>query len=271
MGWGSILGTGAGIALGGALGGPAGASLGAGLGGALGGQLAGGDGMDRQAKAEKLYGGVDRQNYYVPRGDEMYRQYSNFINQQQGPGVGQRLLQQEAMGKGIGQQLVRQQAQAQSDSILRQQLAQAAAARPGMGAMAARNAAFNAGNAQSVVGGQAAMAGGQMALNAQNQLTDAELRLRGLNDQRQLEMLRQRLALQQAQQQGGMGYESQRGQRYGALIGANAPTQTERTMGGIQGALGSYMQYQTATGGSAPQQPYYGGVGSYGYGGNRIG
>lgn len=204
---------------------------------------------NRGQNAEDLYGGVDRKNFDVAGGDQMLGRYQKMQGQQRGPGDSafygdQRnlasLLAAEAQGKGVGQQLVRQQAQGAADNALRQQLAMAASARPGMGAMAYRNAAMNAGNAQSAIGGQAAQAGGQMALQAQGQYgnmlqgaRDQDLRLMGLNDQRQLELLNQELRLRGMQQQGGQAYEQNRLGRYTGVLGT--PTEGEQALGAIAG------------------------------------
>jgi len=146
------------------------------------------------------------------------------------------MLMRQAQGHGPGQRLVRMQAQGAADRGMAQQMAMANSGRPGMGAMGARNAMMNSGNIQSQVGGQAAMAGLQAQLGATSQLgsvlqgargqdlnasqfaasqkqqndqfnTDARLRQMGLNDQAQLEALRQRLQLSGMQQQGGLTYE----------------------------------------------------------------
>jgi len=106
-----------------------------------------------------------------------------------------------------------------------QQQGLAAAAAPGNSAMAARSAALAGGQAQSAVGGQAAMAGAQARLGAMglagqtiqgargqdlarlqaNQ--SAQLQQTALNDQAQLEALRQRMGLSELQQRGGLTYE----------------------------------------------------------------
>lgn len=146
------------------------------------------------------------------------------------------MLMNQAKGRGPGQELVRMQAQGAADRGMQQQMAMANSGRPGMGAMGMRNAMMNSGNMQSQVGGQAAMAGLQAQLGAANQLgdvlsgargqdqqlgmfnagqrqqgsqfnADARLRQMGLNDQAQLEALRQRLQLSGMQQQGGLTYE----------------------------------------------------------------
>ncbi len=175
-------------------------------------------------------------------------------------------LMADAQGNGPTQQIVRMQAQDAANRAGQQQMAMANSARPGMGGMAYRNAAMNMGNAQSAVGGQAALAGMQGQLGAMGQYgqflegargqdqqlhmfnagqaqnasqfnTDARLKQMGLNDQAQLEALRQRLQLSNMQQQGGMGYESNRTQRFNALSGI--PSGNQQVMGMIGGLLGT--------------------------------
>ncbi len=171
-------------------------------------------------------------------------------------------LMADSQGNGPTQQIVRMQAQDAANRAGQQQMAMANSARPGMGGMAYRNAAMNMGNAQSAVGGQAAMAGMQGQLGAMGQYAqfldgargqdqqlhmfnagqaqnasqfnvDAQLRQLGLNDESQLEALRQRLQAAQYQQQGGQAYQAARGQRFNALT--QTPTATENFLGYGQG------------------------------------
>jgi hypothetical protein len=118
-----------------------------------------------------------------------------------------------------------------------------------MGAMAGRNAAFNTAQGQSMLGGQAAFAGSNMQLNAMGQYKnflegargqdyDAQLRMYGLNDARQLELLRQRLQASGMQQQGGMGYEQNRADRAGAALGT--PSAGEQWMSALGGGLAMF-------------------------------
>jgi hypothetical protein len=221
------------------------------------------NGANRANKAEAgPYGGIDRSNYNVPGYDAAYGQYgqmaggfagrnapqagaSMFRGQQ--AGLGQQLAR-EAGGNGIGQGLIRGQAQGQADRGLQQQYGMAAGARPGQAGLAYRQAAMNAGAQNAQVGGQSAQALGQYQLGAMNNYgqflqgargqddsqaqfnVDARLRQLGLNDQSQLEALRQRLQLQGMQQQGGMGYEANRAGRYGGLLGV--PTSEEQLISG---------------------------------------
>lgn len=173
-----------------------------------------------------------------------------------------RMLQQQAAGRGPGQQLVRMQAQGAADRGLQQQMAMQAGAAPGGGAMAARSAALGAGQMQSAVGGQAAMAGLQAQMgatdqlggvlsgargqdlargqaNMQSQLATQQGNMQGrlqqtaMNDQAQLEALRQRLALAGMQQQGGQAYEQMRYGGHNAIMGM--PTQGEKLFGMASG------------------------------------
>lgn len=268
MGWGTALGAGLGGAGGFMLGGPAGAIFGAQAGGALGGML-GGD-LNRSDAAEGKYGGVNRSNYDLPGYSQAHGQYGQLAQRygnRQAPQAGQssfrgdqqalgHMLAREAGGNGIGHQLIRNQAQGQADRGMQQQMGMAASARPGQGGMAMRNAMMNSGNMNAQVGGQAAQAQGQYQLGAMGQYggflqgargqddqmaqfnTDARLKQLGLNDQSQLNALQQRLQLQGMQQQGGMGYEQNRAQRYGAMMGA--PTGGEQLLSGLGGMGAAY-------------------------------
>lgn len=220
-----------GAAVGSALG-PWGAAAGGVIGGALG--MFGGGGADSVVHDRSMYELPDYQNQYNQYG-ALAGQYSNRaapLARQSGYATQQRMfgnqLQNEAQGRGIGQELVRRQAQQASDQAAQQQFAQAAGGPSSMQALGQRNAAMNAGNAQAAVGGQAALAGGQMQLGAMNQYgqflqgargaDDAmsqfnagqQLQSRGMNDQAQLEALRQRLAASGQQQQGRTAYEQAR-------------------------------------------------------------
>lgn len=187
-------------------------------------------------------------------------------------------LRREARGQGIGQQTVRMQAQDMADRTQAQQYGMAAGARPGQSGQAYTNAAFNAANAQSAVGGQAAMAGAQMQLGAmgqygqflqgargldqqQNQFnagqqqqnsqfnTGAKLQQTGMNDQARLELLRQRLAASQAQQQGGLAYEQNAANYQQARMAQ--PSTGQMLMGGAMGLGSAYMMGGLGGGGAA--------------------
>lgn len=222
--------------------------------------------FNRQGNAEDSYGGIDRNNFNVPGYDQAYGQYGNmaggfagrgapqagnsqFRSQQQG--LGQQ-FGQEAAGNGIGQRLIQAQAQGQADRGMQQQFGMAAGARPGQGGMAMRNAMMNSGNMNAQVGGQSAQAQGQYQLGAMNNYgsflqgargaddsmsqfnSDMRLKQLGLNDASQLNALQQRLQLQGMQQQGGMGYEGNRTNRYNGVL--QAPTFGEQLLSGGAGA-----------------------------------
>lgn len=272
MGWGTAIGAGLGGVGGFMVGGPAGAMAGAQLGGMAGGMF-GGE-LNRGDAAEERYGAPDRGNYNVPGYGQAHSQYGNLAGQfagRQAPQAGQsqfrqgqvglgQMLAREAGGNGIGHQLIRNQAQGQADRGMQQQMSMASSARPGQGAMGMRNAMMNAGNMNAQVGGQAAQAQGQYQLGAMGQYggflqgargqddqmsqfnTDARLKQLGLNDQSQLNALQQRLQLQGMQQQGGMGYEQNRAQRYGAMMGA--PTSGEQLLSGLGGMGAAYFGSQ---------------------------
>lgn len=258
----------------GSAGGPVGAAIGGGLGAAYG-FFSGGSGFDRAQRAEDKYGGVDARGMQVPHFQQQYGQYGQIANQRGALGqqLGSRvapisngvrgsqmglgsILSQEARGQGVGQQLVRMQAQQAADRASQQQFAAVGGARPGMQAMAARNAMLGSSIAQSAVGGQAALGSAQMTLGAQGlygnhlqsvrgQDENTALQSRAINDRaqsdaygQQLQALGQRQGLSGMQQQGAMTAEQLRAQRYAALMGA--PTSGEIAAGGLMGAAGAY-------------------------------
>lgn len=150
-------------------------------------------------------------------------------------------LAAEAQGTGIGQQLIRQQAQSQADRGVKQQISQAASARPGQSALATRQAMMNAGNINSQVGGQSSMAVGQHqlgAIGAQGQFLNAQnstrLQQMGLNDAAQMEMLRQRLMLTQGDAEGQRWLY---GQLYGNK-GDSGPSTGQRILGAAGAVAG---------------------------------
>lgn len=167
-----------------------------------------------------------------------------------------KMLQQQAAGRGPGQELVRMQAQQMADRSAAQQLA-ASQGQVGGGAMAARNAALGTAAAQSQVGGQAAMGGLAAQLGATEQLggvlqgargqdlarntTNANLGMqnRQLNQEAQLEALRQRLIASQMQQQGGLEFNRNASGYNQALL--NVPTLGDKLMGMGAGFGQAYM------------------------------
>lgn len=177
---------------------------------------------------------------------------------------GQEALIRQLQGRASGADSLSQiQLRQAADHNLAQQQALAASARPGQGAMAARMASQQAGNIGQGLAGQAAQAGimeraqaqdmlgnvlagargqdiGQSQFNAntQNQRLLEMARMQqqqyGMNDQALLEALRQEQANAALRQQGTMGYEGQRTQRYGAAMGT--PTYGEQILGGLSSA-----------------------------------
>lgn len=258
-----------GALIGGSIGGPWGAAAGGVIGGGIG--LLGGSGG----------GGPRMGNYGVPGFDSQYGNYgrlSNYYGGRNAPQMGdsqfrgnqQRLvgqLEAEAAGRGVGQQLVRQQAQGVADRAMSQQLGMAAGAAPGGGATAARTAALAGGQLQSAVGGQAAQAGLQAQLGAMGMLgstlqgargqdlqrgqanMQSQLTQTGMNDQAQLEALRQRMGISGMQQGGRMAYDQAR------LGQAAKPGYGDMLMGAGMGAGQSMMMGQL---GKQSQQPYQG-------------
>jgi hypothetical protein len=228
--------------------------IGAGLGGLAGAQLGG--------VFDRRRGGMDPNAFGVPKFGQQYGQYSRMAgaDQRVAPQASESgfrgnqvnlaaMLEAQARGEGPGQALVRLQAQQAADRAAAQQMAMARGSRPSAGPGMALGAAQNAANLQSQVGGQAAMGGLAAQLGAIDQLggvlqgargqdlqrnmfnADTRLRQMGLDDQRQLELLRQRLALSELQQRGQMGYQQ-------GMLGANmmTPTGGERLLGALVGA-----------------------------------
>lgn len=283
----------------GSVGGPAGALIGGGVGAVGGAALGwfggGGDGPE--------YGyDPNRDNFGVPGFQGMTGQYGDIAGQSRNaPQVGGssfrggqqnyiNMLNAQAQGQGAGQQIARDQAQIATDRGLAQQMAMARSARPGQSAAAARNAAMASGQLQGQ-GAQAATMGGLQAQQAalgqlggalgqargqdlQRNSANAELQYKtmGLDDQRQMEALRQRLQLAGMQQQGNMGYEGAQQQRANAIYGyqANQPTAQQQAMGAIQGIGQAYMGMKAGQGqggsgvaansfGSTRQPNYFGG------------
>jgi len=145
------------------------------------------------------------------------------------------LLRSQALGHGPS--LAELQAQRAGAQGLRQQMALAASARPGQGALAARQAAQNMGQIGMGTGYNAMMGRLQEQQQAQNALNaliqqgrgadqqnaqfnvDAALRQAGMNDQYFTQLQNLMLGNAQAQQQGAMGYENNLLQRYGIQQG----------------------------------------------------
>jgi hypothetical protein len=206
------------------------------------------NGMDRSKKAEELYGGVNAKSMEVPNFWGQYNKYgqaaqgygqqgSGFRNDQASFG---HVLANEAMGHGVGQQLVGMQARQAANRASAQQFSAVAGARPGMQAMASRNAMLGSALAQSQVGENAAGASAQMTIGAQQAYGQHLQAARGQDQQQQqqnnaaqLQAYQQRMQLSGLQQNGAMSAEQQRTERYKALMGA--PTQNEIVAGAAMG------------------------------------
>lgn len=230
--------------------------------------------------------GPERSNYQVPNFQQQYSKYGQLGNQYAGraaPQMGESIFRQnqqgfiktlenQAAGHGPGQELVRQQAQTVADRAMSQQLGIAAGAAPGGGATAARTAALAGGQMQSAVGGQAAQAGLQAQLGAMGMLGSTlegargqdlsraqanagfKLQNRSINDQAQLEALRQRMGLSGMYQSGNIAYDQARmGQSQGQMGWG------DMLMGAGMGAGQSQMMSQLGKGQpqQQPQQPNY--------------
>lgn len=245
-----------------------------------------------EGRLDNAYAGVDRNNFNVPgyqgREDELkglqYQLGNRGALQAQGGAIGpyaqsgeggfrqdQGALAAMLMRQAQGQDsMAAQQLRQYADQNIAQQQALAASARPGMGAMASRMAAQNAGRINQGLAGQTEMAqiaerlgasqalGGvlqgargldvnQSQFNAgmtnQQLLEQARLQQQnnqfnvgayqnqtGMNDAAIMEMLRQRNQLAQLQQQGGMGYEQVRAGKFGAAT--NVPSFDEMFLSG---------------------------------------
>jgi hypothetical protein len=253
-----------------------GTAIGAGLGG-LYGYFGGGGGVDRSR------GQLDQSQFNLPGYQTQYNTYGRMAESAGGRAAPQaglsgfrgdqtalvRMLQAQAAGQGPGQDLVRMQAQQVADRGMAQQLAAARGARPSAGPGAFMGAAQNAATMQSQVGGQAAQAGLQAQLGAIGQLSgtlqgargqdenmsqfnaNALLQNRSMNDEKQLELLRQRLLASNMQQQGQVGYQT-------ANLGKNmaTPTDSERYMSALQGGMQAVVMSRAGQGGGGGSIPY---------------
>lgn len=221
-------------------------------------------GTNRAAEAEKgPYGGINEDNFALQGADAREQQYQQLIQGLQGQYAPQASAdaytsqRQQALidmlgaqARGEGPSMANLAAEQASQRGVSQQQAMLASGR-GNQAGAARAAAQQAGALQGSIAGNAAQARVQEQLGAQNALGNALNAYRGQNQQlalanQQAEMGNRQLqqsgiqnllaqSLQQAgmQQQGGMGLEAQRTQRYMGAMGA--PTQNEQLMQGIIG------------------------------------
>ncbi len=209
------------------------------------------DSLDRSGKAEEMYGGVNAKGMEVPHFASQYGNYGQMANRYAGQGSSFRgdqqnlgnILAAEASGNGVGQRLVGMQARQAADRASAQQFGAVAGARPGMQAMASRNAMLGSAMAQSAVGEQAAMGSAQMTLGAQQAYGQHLSAARGqdigqqqANNSAELAAYEQRLKLAGLQQNGAMTAEQLRAERYKAIMGA--PTKGEAILGGRVTFLG---------------------------------
>ena len=224
------------------------------------------DSMDRSKQAEERYGGVDQGNTLVPGAGNRQRQllgYADYAAGRASPGVSRSAAtnQQYALAnqlmnqaQGRGPSLAQMQLQQAADRNMMQQAALARSGPPqnlaaaqrlamqnqsqigaGLGAQSAMARLQEQGQAQGMLGNVLGQARGQ-DLQASLGAGDMALRGRAINDQAALEAYRQELQQALAQQQGGLGYEQLRAQRYGSLVGQ--PTVGESVIGALGGVLG---------------------------------
>ncbi len=235
--------------------GPAGTAIGGGLGAGYGYLTGGGESEHqkrlRQAQQYEKLGnmglpGFDNQyGNYGKMADRFGSQDSSFRGDQLGLG---NILAQEASGNGVGQQLVGMQARQAADRASNQQYSALGAARPGMQAMASRNAMLGSALAQSAVGEQAALGSANMTLGAQGQYANflqgaraGDQNQQQVNSQAELEAYRQRLAASQMQQQGNQYKQGLKNDRWMALMAPQAgPSSSDKALGALGGALSAY-------------------------------
>lgn len=146
---------------------------GGGLYGALSSPHSGGTYFQQRRGQADIVQHPDYGDMGVPGFDRQYNQFGQMMNggsryEQDQRGLG-RILAAEASGNGVGQQLVGMQARQAADRASNQQFAALGGARPGMQAMASRNAMLGTALAQSAVGEQAALGSANMTLGAQGQ------------------------------------------------------------------------------------------------------
>jgi len=218
------------------------------------------DELDRSKRAEEKYGTLDRGNFNVPG----YGGRQQNLLSQADYAAGRRSPQAGVSGFRSGQQglvgLLEAQARGQGPSAAQLQLKDAmsrnVSAQQALMASggSARSASQQAGALGASLSNQAAQARVQEQLGAQQQLgaalqgargqdmqrnianMEAQLRSRGLNDQQIRAMLELELRQAGMQQQGGMGYEGQRTQRFGAMLGV--PTRGEQVLSAGTSLLG---------------------------------
>lgn len=206
-------------------------------------------GSDEPIRGGGQYEGIDRGNFNLPGYDEAQKRYGDYLGGVDARGQSSFRGGQEDLGKllmdraqGRGPSVAGETLRQQNEMAQRQQLAMAAGANPANAAMAQRLASEGAANASVGLGGQAALARATEANQAAGLLGNVygqgrqqDIANTAVNDQARAELLRQGLMASQMQQQGGMNYEQNRTQRYGAALGV--PTQGEALVKGLSGVL----------------------------------
>lgn len=204
-------------------------------------------GSDTPIRSGGQYEGVNKDNFELPNFNALQgrgldylhgvdtRGQSSFRGGQEDLG---RMLAERARGRGpsVADETMRQQ----NEMAQRQQLALAAGANPANAAMAQRLASEGAANASVGIGGAGALAkvteanqAAGLLGNVYGQGRQQDIGNRAVDDQARAELLRQGLQGAGMQQQGMMGYEQNRTQRYGTALGV--PTQGEQFIKGLTG------------------------------------
>ena len=200
-------------------------------------------------KRGSTYDGVNRSNTVLPgfnqiwdREDQLGASFGTrtgpqYWGQQQ-QHVGNRLNALMSGQDSMSQQQLRQA----TDANIAQQRSLAASAAPGSGAMAQRMAMQNIGQmnqgynqAATMAGIQERNAAAQALAGLSGQARGQDQQLMALNDAGANAAYDRQLQAAQAQQGGGISYEGQRTQRYGADLGV--PTMGEQILGGVTAAL----------------------------------
>lgn len=219
--------------------------------------------IDRKSATENQ--GIDRGNFQVPGYIGQQARFSNYlkgVDERGAPTLGpdssfrnnqsalSGLLMDRAQGRNsVAEQQLRQGA----DMVNQQQRSMMAGARPQNAAMAMRLGSSNMANNMMGLSGATAMARAQESQMAANSLGGLLNTARGqddarasdqahmqqnqysIDDQARQGLLNGSLNAAGMAQQGGMAYEQNRTQRYGADLGV--PTKGEILMGGLGGLL----------------------------------
>ena len=201
---------------------------------------------DPMRQGDPRYQSMDQGNYQLPGFEQRNQGLDQFAANRGGGAfrqgqldlasyLGQQMRGQNSVSRAqLGQDLNRLQGQ---------QMSMAASARPSNAAMAQRLAMQGAGNAGAQIAGQAQLAALAERNAAANALGGVYGTGRGQDLQAYLGAQQLALGNAQAQQQGTMGYENARNQRYLASLGV--PTNRE----GLMSALGSGMSLAGGMGG----------------------